>query len=62
MHRKPTGLVFSTIAPPFYEYTILFNASYNGYDSIDVRRKPDGRNEARSLGRPKRRPSGITAP
>ena len=48
--RHQTGLVFSTIAPPFYEYTILFNASYNGYDSIDVRRKPDGRNEARSMG------------
>ena len=54
--------MFSTIAPPFYEYTILFNASYNGYDSIDVRRKPDGRNEARSLGRPKRSLSGIPAP
>ena len=33
------------IDPPRYEYTVLFNASYNGYDSIDVRRKPDGRNE-----------------
>ena len=39
------GLHFDVVEPPRYHYTVLFNASYNGYDIIDVRRKPDGRNE-----------------
>lgn len=28
-----------------FSYNILFNASYNVLDVLDIRRKPDGRNE-----------------
>ena len=30
-----------------FSYNILFNASYNVMDIMDIRRKPDGRNEVR---------------
>lgn len=41
------GLVFYQASNYSYSYNIYFNASYNVLDVLDIRRKPDGRNEVR---------------